>query len=126
MKSKVLSLLVIAITFSSCLPANIIVTGKIRPTISKDSVKIYNSQTIPGIYEIIGKINAQSESTLDRAWAHERNMDKLLEKAANVGANGLLIDDTQNSYDACIQERYVKKKLSFISQIFTIYTLVKS
>lgn len=100
MKYKALLSLVIAFTLSSCLPANIIITGKTRPRISTDSVKFYNPQTLPDVYEIIGRINTQSESTLDRKWAHDQNMYKLQEKAASVGANGLLIEDTQNSYDA--------------------------
>ena len=84
----------------SCSPANIIVSGVPKKVISLDEVIIYNSQTLPSTYEIIGDINVQSESTLGRKGAHNRNISKLKSKAASVGANGLILGEIQNTHNA--------------------------
>ena len=90
----------IGILLFGCSPANLIVTGTKRKAIAPGEVVIYNAQTTPQNYEIIGRINVQSESTVGRSGAHKRNISKLKTKAASVGANGLILGDTQNSHNA--------------------------
>jgi hypothetical protein len=97
---NLISVIIISILLFSCSPANLIVTGKTHTPISPSAVVVYNSQTLPLHYEIIGRINVQSESTLGRSGAHSRNMTKLREKSAGVGGNGLIIDDPKNSHNA--------------------------
>ena len=97
---KLITVIIISVLLFGCSSANIVVTGKTRPPISPSSVVIYNEQTIPAHYEIIGRINVQSESTLGRSGAHKRNIEKLRNKAASVGGNGLIIGDVNNSHNA--------------------------
>lgn len=97
---KLITIIIFNVLLFSCSPANLVITGKTRSPISPTSVVIYNSQTIPENYEIIGRLNVQSESTLGRSGAHKRNMQKLRNKAASVGANGLIVGDVNNSHNA--------------------------
>ncbi len=97
---NLISVIIISVLLISCSPANLIVTGETHTSIAPNDVVIYNSQTIPLHYDIIGNINVQSESTMGRTGAHNRNMTKLRNKAASVGANGLILSETQNSHNA--------------------------
>lgn len=80
-----------------CRPANIIITGTARNPIPADQVVLYNSQTIPENYKIIGTMNVTSESSMGTKGAQNRSIEKLKKKAAGVGANGLLIENAQKS-----------------------------
>lgn len=97
---KSITVIIISVLLFSCSPANLVVTGKTHSPISPSSVVLYNEQNLPSHYEIIGRINVQSESTLGRGGAHNRNITKFREKSANVGGNGLIIGDVQNSHNA--------------------------
>ena len=94
------TVIIISVLLFSCSPANLVITGKTHSPTSPSSVVIYNEQKLPSHYEIIGRINVQSESTLGRSGAHNRNIEKLREKSASVGGTGLILGDVQNSHNA--------------------------
>lgn len=69
--------------------SSIIMTGTKRPAIELDEVKIYLDP--PQEYETIGLIEASAEVALSRQKAQDKAMNELRTKAANVGANGVLL-----------------------------------
>lgn len=69
--------------------SSIIMTGTKRPALELNEVKIYIDP--PQEYETIGLIEASAEVVLSRQKAQDKAMDELRTKAANVGANGVLL-----------------------------------
>jgi len=94
------SVISLSILLISCSPANLVITGETRSPISPSSVVIYNEQSLPSDYEIIGSLNVQTETSLGRGRAQNRNIEKLKEKSASVGGNGLILGDVHNSHAA--------------------------
>ena len=84
-----------------CYPVSHIVIGEIKPPISPSQVEILLEY--PDEYEIIARIDASSEFALkdpsiNLTW--QSKMDKIIERlkveAAQLGANGILIENTDN------------------------------
>ena len=84
-----------------CYPVSHIVIGEIKPPISPSQVKILLEY--PDEYEIIAKIDASSEfafkdPSVNITW--QSKMDKIIERltieAAQLGANGIVIENTDN------------------------------
>ena len=72
-------------------PGATIITGETRPAISPHEVIIYLEP--PYQYEVIGLLEASSESNSrrQRQAAVDRAINDLKERAAQIGANGILI-----------------------------------
>lgn len=79
-------------TLISCATGSIIITGKTRPAITPSEVSLYLDP--PERFETIGIIEASSDIEFSRQAAQDRVMNKLKSKAAEVGANGVLLLDT--------------------------------
>ena len=84
-----------------CYPVSHIVIGEIKPPISPSQVKILLEY--PDEYEIIARIDASSEfafkdPSINITW--QSKMDKIIERlkieAAQLGANGIVIENTDN------------------------------
>ena len=84
-----------------CYPVSHIVIGEIKPPISPSQVKILLEY--PDEYEIIARIDASSEfafkdPSINLTW--QSKMDKIIERlkveAAQLGANGIVIENTDN------------------------------
>ena len=99
MKKIIVSL--ILMIFFGCYPVSHIIVGETRSPISPSKVKIYLEY--PEEYEIIARIDASSEfafrdPSFDITW--QSKMDKMIQRlkieAAQLGANGIVIEGTTN------------------------------
>ncbi|MDR2554596.1 MAG: hypothetical protein LBC64_04130 [Fibromonadaceae bacterium] len=93
-QSKFLNLIFIAVVGNllGCATGSAIITGNVRPAIEPTEVKIYLKP--PMEYETIGLVEASSDVEFSAQAAQDRVIDKLKEKAAEIGANGVLINNT--------------------------------
>ena len=97
---KLIVSLIVMILFG-CYPVSHIIVGETRSPISPSKVKIYLEY--PEEYEIIARIDASSEfafrdPSFDITW--QSKMDKIIQRlkieAAQLGANGIVIEGTTN------------------------------
>ena len=98
---KKLIVFLIVMIFFGCYPVSHIIVGETRSPISPSKVKIYLEY--PEEYEIIARIDASSEfafrdPSFDITW--QSKMDKMIQRlkieAAQLGANGIVIEGTTN------------------------------
>ena len=99
MIKSMLSLVIIF--FSSCMPVSHVIVGEAKSPINPSNVKIYLDY--PEKYEKIALIDAGSNFALKDPvilFTWQSKMDKTMErlkfKAAQLGANGILIVNTDN------------------------------
>tara|TARA_B100001123_G_C15016349_1_gene909656 strand:+ start:35 stop:427 length:393 start_codon:yes stop_codon:yes gene_type:complete len=94
-------ILLLAMILIGCYPVSHIVVGETKSPISPSQVKIFAEY--PDEYEIIAKIDASSEfafkdPSVNITW--QSKMDKIIERltieAAQLGANGIVIENTDN------------------------------
>ena len=97
---KIIALMMVIIV-AGCYPVSHIVVGDVRPPVSKEQVKVYLDY--PEEYEKIALIDAGSNFAFkDPAilFTWQSKMDKVTERlkieAAKLGANGILIVNTDN------------------------------
>ncbi len=88
------------ILLSSCASGSYILTGQKRDPINSSLVKLYTTQ--PKKYEVIGIVNASSDS----GWTQQGDMDlavsELKVQAAKLGANGILLTGTGESTSSSV------------------------
>ena len=93
--------LLLAMILIGCYPVSHIVVGETKSPISPSQVKILAEY--PDEYEIIARIDASSEfafkdPSINLTW--QSKMDKIIERlkieAAQLGANGIVIENTDN------------------------------
>ena len=84
--------IVFFLTLVGCATGSSIVTGKARPSINPNEVKLYLEP--PSQYETIGIVEASSEVELSAQEAQDRAIQELKSQAAMIGANGVLISHT--------------------------------
>ena len=77
---------------AGCASGSAIITGKVRPPISAESVQLYLQP--PAQFEVVGLVKASS----DAGWTEQGSVDyavkELKKQAAKVGANGILLSGT--------------------------------
>ena len=89
--------LIAMLFLAGCASGSSIVVGETKEAIDPSQVKLYLET--PDIYEVIGIVTASS----DAGWTEQDSVDYAVEElknqAANLGANGVLIESTgsQNS-----------------------------
>ena len=95
-RSALLSLCALAVLVSGCATSSHVVTGAVRAPISPEDVQIYSQP--PGRYEEIGRLEASSRGGF--RFSDQGKMDKVIERlkaeAAKLGANGVLLQSTEN------------------------------
>jgi len=95
-RSAPLSLCAIAVLVAGCATSSHVITGPVRPAISPEEVKIYSQP--PPKYEEIGTLEASSRGGF--RFSDQGKMDKVIERlkveAAKLGANGVLLQSTEN------------------------------
>jgi len=74
-----------------------IVTGKALPVTDPNDVNIYLEP--PSQYETIGVIEASSDIEFSKKKAQDRVINKLKSLAAELGANGVLLMNTESKSD---------------------------
>ncbi|MFP8487634.1 hypothetical protein ACKGJO_00905 [Gracilimonas sp. Q87] len=87
-------LFVCLLTLISCATGSSIVTGTVRPAINPDDVKLYLEP--PMEYETIGIVEASSDVEISSQAATDRAIKELKKQAAKIGANGVLITNTES------------------------------
>ena len=98
---KKLIILILALIIFGCYPVSHMIVGDTREPISPPEVKIYLD--FPEEYETIALIEASSEfafkdPSINITW--QSKSDKIIERlkmeASNLGANGIVIKNTEN------------------------------
>jgi len=102
-KMKILNLIIAYITILflfGCTSGSHIITGKVKPPISESEVKLYIKP--PKKYEIIGIVEASTEVEISSQIAQDRTIRELKAQAAQIGANGILINTIDNKFNNSI------------------------
>lgn len=84
-----------ALLVSGCVSGSQVLTGVSRPPIAASAVKVYD--TAPEGSEAIGFVTANSTASLSWDKAKVQCIEKLREKAAAMGANGIIITNVDDS-----------------------------
>ena len=92
LQTTILSLCLL--TLVGCASGSAIVTGDERPPTNPDDIKLYLEP--PQEYETIGIVEASSDVQLSSQAATDRAIKELKKQAAKIGANGILITDTES------------------------------
>lgn len=82
------------LTWVGCATGSSIVTGTVRPAINSNDVKLYLDPPVE--YETIGIVDASSEVKFSSQAATDRTIKELKKQAAKIGANGILITNTES------------------------------
>jgi hypothetical protein len=89
---RLLFVVAVLLSLLGCASVSAIVTGKTRPAIDPSAVKLYS--TPPHRYEDVAIVSAEANS----GWTDQGQIDNaiagLKKKAAQLGANGVLIEAT--------------------------------
>jgi len=97
---QILIILIAIFLFASCASGSYVLTGQKRDPIDSSLVILYTSP--PAKYDVIGIVNASSDS----GWTQQGDMDlavsKLKELAANLGGNGILLSSTGESTSSAV------------------------
>jgi hypothetical protein len=82
------------ILLAGCTTGTHKVTGSIRPAISPDQVIVYYS--MPAHSRVIGTVTAQSFAGLTEQEARDGALEEVKAEAAKLGANGLVLENTNS------------------------------
>lgn len=88
-------LFVCLLTMVGCATGSSIVTGDVRPATNPDDVKLYLDP--PQEFETIGIVEASSDVEISSQAATNRAIKELKKQAAKIGANGVLITNTESN-----------------------------
>jgi len=91
---KTAVLLVCLLTLLGCASGSYIVTGNVRPAAEPKDVKLYLESPLE--YETIGIVEASSDVEFSSQAATDRAIQELKKQAAKIGANGVLITNTDS------------------------------
>lgn len=94
-KYSALLLTLLALSLSGCVTGSRLITGQARPPIAVHLVQVYTS--MPDGAEVIGIVTANSTASTSWDTAKLQCTEKLREKAAEVGANGIVITAVNDS-----------------------------
>ena len=75
-----------------CATGSTIIIGETRPPIDRNDVRIFIDP--PSLFETIGLIEATSNVEFSRQAAQDRVINELRNRAAKIGANGVLLIGT--------------------------------
>lgn len=104
---KIISLSIIillGINIYSCASGSAIVTGTVRSPIDPKQVKLYLET--PEKYEVIGLVNASSDSGLTEQGDMDYAVAELKKQAAKIGANGILLISSGDSTTGAVSYGY--------------------
>ena len=78
----------LCVVFLGCATGSTIITGEARPAIDPSMVRIFFDPPLQ--FETIGLIEASSDVEFSRQAAQDRVINELRNRAARIGANGVL------------------------------------
>lgn len=87
---KIVMVMAAALALSACASATSIVTGTTRAAIAPEQVRIYTE--MPAGAEIVAIVSATSRTGFTPQQSQNYAIGELKEKAARLGANGILIE----------------------------------
>jgi hypothetical protein len=93
-----LIILSLFLSLSGCSTSSSVVTGEPREPISPDAVKIYRLE--PDAFEEIAIVEANSKNSMEFSEQGKTDVaiQRLKEKAAELGANGILMTGVEDGY----------------------------
>jgi hypothetical protein len=83
---------VLALSLGACATGSTIVTGTKRTPLDPGQVKLYAEA--PAHYEVIGIVSAESAAGLTAQGSEDYALQELKHRAAQLGANGVLLQST--------------------------------
>jgi hypothetical protein len=86
--------LAVLVLLSGCATSSHKVTGTLRPEVPPDTVKIFHA--MPPHAQVIGVVTADSFAGVDLKQATDDAISKLKDQAGKLGANGLVINVSQD------------------------------
>lgn len=86
---KFLTTIFAALVLSACTTSTVVRTGELYAPISPEQVEVFFRP--PGDYRILGLVDAHSDIVFSSLKAKQRAIKRLIEEAAAIGANGVLI-----------------------------------
>jgi hypothetical protein len=86
---KILMTIFAAMVLSACTTSTVVRTGEMFAPISTDQVRVFFKA--PDEYRVLGLVDAHSDIVFSNRKAQERAIKRLVEEAAAIGANGVLI-----------------------------------
>ncbi len=92
---RAILLLVALATLVGCASGSAIVTGRLRPEIPIEAVTLYLQP--PDSYETVGLVEATSVIGVTMQQDMDMAVKELKRRAAKMGANGVLLTDTQTT-----------------------------
>ena len=95
MRKALIAATLFVLMTSGCTTSDVIMTGASRPAVSPDQVQFY--LRAPEKYQSIGLVTASSNSTPIRGSNKKRALEELKQKAAQLGANGIILTETNGS-----------------------------
>jgi hypothetical protein len=88
-RSALLLLALAVLSIAACASGSAIVTGNTRTPIAPEQVRIYLEP--PTSFEVIGLVNASSDSGWTEQGSLDYAIEELKKQAAKLGANGVLL-----------------------------------
>ena len=88
-RSALLLLALAVLSIAACASGSAIVTGNTRTPIAPEQVRIYLEP--PTSFEVIGLVNASSDSGWTEQGSQDYAIQELKKQAAKLGANGVLL-----------------------------------
>jgi hypothetical protein len=90
--AKTIACCLSALYLIGCATGSVVLTGTARPSTAPKSVKLYIRE--PKKYDVIGLVEASSDSGLTDQGSQDYAVAELKRQAAKVGANGVLLTTT--------------------------------
>ena len=92
---RTLFAIIAAALLTGCATGSHVVTGTARPASSPDQIAVYPS--MPKNAEVIGTVTVVNQNGFSHFFG-SAELDKMKEEAAQMGANGLLLGDSEVHY----------------------------
>ena len=89
---KHIAIIFFCIVLFGCATGSTIITGEVRQPLDPNEVRIYLEP--PSQFETIGIVEASSDVEFSRQSAQDRVIIELKNRAAKIGANGILLINT--------------------------------
>jgi len=79
----------LAVLLGACASGSAVVTGTKRPPLDSSQVRLYSEE--PSRFEVVGMVNAASDSGWTAQGSQNYAIEELKKQAAKIGANGIVL-----------------------------------
>ena len=125
---KILTIFLVFIIGYGCVPSSHLIVGKLRTPINPSEVIVLLD--FPEKYEKIALIETTSQPAISKkfnfsfAFTEQQKLDlvitRLIDEAAKLGANGIVINKTENQTDYSVSINYKKGKTRLSQEKYKI------